>query len=401
MAGVGRAILLIVIGVVGGVAIGLGVGRFLPLPADLGGEGAPPAGRVTELPRPEPRSETPPEPRPLTEAPPPAAPAEAEAGPVKWRMASMFGSDLPLLGTLGKRLGSEIAQVSEGGFEIAFFEPGALVPPLEGFDAVASGKVDAVWGTAAYWVEKIPAAQWFAAVPFGPAAAEYLAWLDFGGGQRLWDEIYAKHGVKAIVCGIAPPEAAGWFRKRVASVGDLAGLRMRFYGMGAVVLERLGVVTQDLDSKDIYPALEAGRIDAAEFSFPALDVKLGLSPVAGNYYFPGWHQQTTILELLVNRRAYGALAPVRKRQLSAVCGDGVRRGLASGGALQSKALATLKAEGVRLRRLPPDVVEALKKAWGEVIESFSAKDADFKRVARSFAAFRRDYKLWKSVAYVD
>ncbi|OZG69701.1 C4-dicarboxylate ABC transporter, partial [Hahella sp. CCB-MM4] len=150
--------------------------------------------------------------------------------------------------------------------------------------------VEAGWSTPGYWAGRVPALQLLAAVPFGPQAPEYLAWLKFGGGQEFLDELYEPHNIKSIICAVIAPEASGWFRNEINSVEDLRGLSMRFFGLGAKVMERMGVSTQLLAGGDIFPALELGTIDATEFSMPAIDLNLGFYQVASYYYFPGWHQ---------------------------------------------------------------------------------------------------------------
>jgi len=162
--------------------------------------------------------------------------------------------------------------VSGGTFRIKFFEPNALIPAKGCFDAVGEGSVDACWSTTGFWYGKEPALAMFTAVPFGPAAGEYLAWFYFGGGEELMDEIYAKHGLKSVQCGIIAPEASGWFRKEINTLDDLKGLKMRFYGLGAKVMEKLGVSTQLTAGGDIFRALERGSIDATEFSMPVIDL---------------------------------------------------------------------------------------------------------------------------------
>ncbi|HIC72572.1 MAG TPA: C4-dicarboxylate ABC transporter, partial [Alphaproteobacteria bacterium] len=162
------------------------------------------------------------------------------AAPVRWKLASAYAGSAQLLGTLGHRLVQNLDQASDGNIKLKFFEPGALVPALEIFDAVASGSVEAGWATPGFWAGKVPALQLFSAVPFGPAAPEYMAWMYFGGGRELYDEIYARHNIKGIPCGIFPPEASGWFRTEITSLDDLKGLKMRFFALGAKVMEKVG-----------------------------------------------------------------------------------------------------------------------------------------------------------------
>ena len=284
--------------------------------------------------------------KPLVSIPPVIPPHDHPPTPgpttVHWKMASAYPSSLPQLGTLAKKLDWDIWRVSDGLLEVKFYEPGALVPPLEMFDAVRAGVVDAAFSSPGFWGNKLPALQLFAAIPFGPSAQEFLAWIYFGGGQELFNEIYNANGIHSIFCGLIAPEAAGWFRKRIRTVGDLKGLKMRFFGLGAKVMQKLGVVTSQLTSGDIYMAFESGEIDAAEFSMPAIDLKLGLHRMIKNYYFPGWHQPSTLFELMINLKKWEALPTAARAQIMAVCGDNIRFGLAEGAASQFKALKELQ-----------------------------------------------------------
>ena len=231
----------------------------------------------------------------------------ANAEDVRMKMGSTFPGGLVQLGTLGKTLESNINTMAGGSIQIKFYEPGALVPALELFDAVKSGAVDAGWSAPGFWQGKEPSVVLFSTVPFGPSAGEYLGWLYYGGGEEMMQEIYARHGIHTMICGIISPEASGWFRKPINSTADLKGLKMRFFGLGAKVMQKLGVDTQLLAAADIYPALERGTIDATEFSMPAIDLKLGFYQIAKHYYFPGWHQQSTTLEMMINMDKWNAM----------------------------------------------------------------------------------------------
>ena len=198
------------------------------------------------------------------------APAEASGedaiGPtVRWKMASAFPGELVQLGDQGQLLEERVRVLSGGTVELKFFEPGALVPPFEIFDAVSNNSIDAGWSAAGYWAGKIPAAQFFTAVPFGPSAGEALAWVFYGGGQELFEELYRPHNIHPMPCNLLSPEGSGWFSNPIESIDDLKGLKMRFFGLGAKVIEKLGVSTQLLAGGDIFPALELGTIDATEF----------------------------------------------------------------------------------------------------------------------------------------
>ncbi len=324
----------------------------------------------------------------------------ADAKPVRWKMASAFPGSLTQLGTLGKGIQEKIKAISGGEFQIRFYEPKALVPPLETWDAVSEGSIDAAWTAAGYWAGKIKASPLFTAVPFGPAAPEYLAWMYYGGGRQLWEDIAHRYNVHPLPCAIIAPEASGWFRREIRSLDDLKGLKMRFFGLGARVMEKLGVSTQLIAGGDIYPALELGSIDATEYSEPAIDLNLGFYQVAKHYYFPGWHQQSSFLEIEINLDRWNALTDTQRAQLETVCGDNVRQGLAEGEALQWKALETLQEKGVQIHRWPPEILDALRQAWGEVVEELKQEDQDFARVWDSLSTFRAHYATWKELAYL-
>jgi len=327
--------------------------------------------------------------------------SSADARPVRWDMQSTYPGSLTQLGTLGKRIDEQIALVSDGDIRITFQEPGAIVPALEVFDAVASGAVDAGWSTPGYWAGKVPSLQLFAAVPFGPSAPEYLAWYYFGGGRDMFYDIYGQHGIHSEICAIIAPEASGWFKKEINSTADLQGLKMRFFGLGAKVMEKMGVSTQLLAGGDIYPALELGTIDATEFSMPAIDLKLGFYQVADNYYFPGWHQQSTMFDLMMNKDAYDELSDVQKAQINSVCGDSIRYGLAEGEAIQFAALNELKEKGVKIHRWSPEILAEYEKAWEEVNADLVASDAEYKKVWDSLSTFRENYKVWRDLGYLN
>lgn len=330
-----------------------------------------------------------------------AQPAPRTDDPVIWKMGSAFPSELVQLGSLGKSLERNVEQVSGGRMRLVFHEPGVLSRALELFEAVRDGTVDAAWSTPGYWQDREPALALFAAVPFGPRAGEYVAWMYHGGGQKLMNEIYARHGLHALLCGVIAPEAAGWFRKQIRTVEDLEGLRIRFFGLGARVMEKLGAETRLIAGDELYAALENGDIDAVEFSMPAIDQNLRLHEFASHYYFPGWHQQATLFELLMNKDKWEALDADSRAMLKVACKANVTDGLAEGEAIQAKALAALKKKRVRLHRWPPEILKRLKVAWRRVAAEQATADKTFARVWRSLLRFRKGYAQWKDLGYLD
>ncbi|PPR15557.1 MAG: Monocarboxylate 2-oxoacid-binding periplasmic protein [Alphaproteobacteria bacterium MarineAlpha9_Bin3] len=325
----------------------------------------------------------------------------SKAQTVRWKMASTFPGNLNIIGEGGINFTKRLETVSGGNIKVKFFEPGALVPPLEIFDAVSSGAVDAGWSTAGYWAGKIPAVQFFSAVPFGPNASEFLAWYHEGGGKELWEEIYARHNLHPVQCEIISPEASGWFRKEITSIDDIKGLKMRFFGLGAKVMDKVGASTQLLAGGDIYPALELGTIDATEFAMPSIDLDLGFYQIAKHYYFPGWHQPASALELMVNLDKWNALSDSQRAQIEATCTESVVKSLAMAESRQPKALEELQAKGVTLHRWSDEILKTLEDAWLEVVKEEAAKDEDFAKVWASLSEFRKSYKTWKDLGFVD
>jgi TRAP-type mannitol/chloroaromatic compound transport system substrate-binding protein len=314
---------------------------------------------------------------------------------VNWKMQSAFASQLPHLGTSGVRLADNMERVSDGSFEIEFFEPGALVPALECFDAASRGSVEACWTTPGYHTGKIPALAFFTAVPFGPQYGEFFAWKRHGGGDDLKNEIYAEHNLYSLDCTSIGPETSGWFRQPVESLEQLQGLKMRFFGLGAQVMQKLGVSTQLLAGADIYPALERGVIDATEFSMPAMDIQLGFYQVAENNYFPGWHQQVSVNELLMHKPAWDALSEQHKAMLELACAAEIHYNYAETEANNPDAMNKMVEEnGVTVQRWNDEQLAAFEEAWLTVLEEQSAADATFKKVADSYLEFRDRYKVW-------
>lgn len=327
-----------------------------------------------------------------------SAPAGAE--PVKLNMPSTFAGSLTQLGTAGVRFADTVNLISGGEIEVKFYDPNALVPALEIYDNVSTGAVDAGWSTSGYWGSKNSALNLFAAVPFGPGPGEYLAWMWYGDGETLMNEIYHPAGIHGQVCGIHAPETSGWFKKQIKSTEDLKGLKMRFYGLGALVLQKMGVDTQLLAGGDIYPALERGTIDATEFSMPAIDQNLGFYNIAKHNYFPGWHQQSTIQLLMVNKKIWDGMTDKQRGIITTACRATVATQLAEGEAIQGKALREMAAEGVTTHRWSDDFLAELQSAWEEVAAELVAENPDFERVWNNMQAFRADYKVWADLGYI-
>lgn len=314
---------------------------------------------------------------------------------VQWKMHSAWGGTVPHLGTSGVRFSKNIERLSGGRFIMKFFEPGALIPANEGFDAVAKGSIESAWTTAGYDTGKYPALAFFTAVPFGPTYGEYFAWKKFGGGDQLEQEIYDNHNVLKIDVFAIGPETSGWFKNEVTDLEQLRGMKMRFFGLGARVMQKLGVSTQLLAGGDIFPALEKGVIDATEFSMPAMDIKYGFYQIAKNNYFPGWHQQVSVSHLLINKDKWAELPDEFKAMIEIAAGDSIHHTFAETEYVNPFAMIEMGEKyGVQTRRWTDDQIAAFEKAWLEVLEEDSAKDPLFKKVADSYLDFRKTYAKW-------
>lgn len=324
-----------------------------------------------------------------------AGSADAAGKRVKWKMHSAWGAAVPHLGTSGVRFSKVIERLSGGDFTMKFFEPGALIPGNEGFDATSKGSVEAAWTTAGYDVGKVPALAFFTAVPFGPSVGEFFAWKKFGGGDKIQQEIYLESNIVQHDCLAIGPETSGWFKEEIKDLNQMRGLKMRFFGLGARVMQKLGVSTQLLAGGDIFPALEKGVIDATEFSMPAMDIKYGFYQIAKNNYFPGWHQQVSISQLLINKDKWDSLSDQHKAMVEVACGDSIHNTYAETEYVNPFALVEMQEKhGVKVHRWTDEQLGVFEKAWNEVIVEDSAKDPTFKRVNDSYAAFRKSYALW-------
>ncbi len=327
----------------------------------------------------------------------------AKSKPVLLKVPIAFSTALPALGSPIKWVGERIDALSGGTVKMKVYEPGKLVAPFEILDAVSSGKVNAGYTTAGYWAGKIAASPLFSAVPFGPEAPEFMAWLYYGNGLKLYQEMYddAGYNVHVVPCAIIAPETSGWFAKPINSPEDLKGLRMRFFGLGGKVMQKLGVSTSLLPGGEIFPALEKGAIDATEFSQPAIDQRLGFSKIVKYNYFPGWHQQATVFELLVNKETWSGMDQNQQAVVETICQASMAQSLAEGEAIQFDVMKQNVAEhGVKNMYWSDEMLTLFKKTWDEVVTEETARDAFFKKVYDDLTAFRNGYDLWEAYAFL-
>jgi TRAP-type mannitol/chloroaromatic compound transport system substrate-binding protein len=326
--------------------------------------------------------------------------ANAQEKKVRINLGGAYPSSTAILGTGQLYFVDKVKKISGGSIDIRFFEPSALVPANQYFDAVASGSLEAAYSGLGFFTGKDSAFALYSTVPFGPEIGEYLGWMRYGGGEKLMQELAAKYNIEVLLCGTIAPEASGWFRKEIKSIDDLKGLKMRFFGLGANVMQKLGVQTQILQAGEIFQALQLGTIDATEFSMPVMDLTLGFHQVAKHYYFPGWHQMSTFTHLMISKQKWAELSPTQKEIIKAACEDTMLHMYVEGEAVQGKALKEIKSKGVTLHYWPKEILDAYRKAWGEVIEEQKAKSPEFAKAWASLSTFREEYKEWREYGYL-
>ncbi|MEK0084806.1 TRAP transporter substrate-binding protein [Benzoatithermus flavus] len=326
-------------------------------------------------------------------------PAIAQNAPeLKWRLTSSFPKSLDTIYGAAEVLAKAVADMTDNRFQIQVFAAGEIVPGLQAADAVTNGTVEMCHTASYYYVGKDPAFAFGTDVPFGLNSRMRNAWLLEGGGQELLNKFYQKYNIHSIPCGNTGCQMGGWFRKEIRTPADLDGLKMRIGGFAGRVLQRLGLVPQQIAAGDIYPALEKGTIDAAEWVGPYDDEKLGFYKVAPNYYYPGFWEGGPTLHLFINAgkwaelpKSYQAILVNAAHQANTIMQARYDR-------LNPAALKRLVASGAQLRPFSPEILEAAFKAAQEVYAETAAQNPDFKTLFESMAAFRSDEYLWWQVA---
>ncbi|MBM3621678.1 MAG: twin-arginine translocation signal domain-containing protein [Alphaproteobacteria bacterium] len=328
-----------------------------------------------------------------------AAPAIAQSMPeVKWRLASSFPKSLDTIYGSGEFFAKRVAALTDNKFQIRVFAAGEIVPGLQVLDAVQNETVECGHTASYYYVGKDPTFAFDTAVPFGLNTRQHNSWVYHGGGLELMREFYKDYKVTSFLMSHTGAQMGGWFRKEIKTVEDMKGVKMRIGGFAGQVMTKLGVVPQQIAGGEIYPALEKGTIDAAEWVGPYDDQKLGFNKVAPHYYYPGWWEGGAALSLYVGLKAFDALPPMYKEVLASACAETTDWSVAKYDAQNPKALRELVAGGTKLAPYPAAVLEACYNAAVELYAETSAKNAKFKKVFDSWKAFRNDQVLWFRVA---
>ena len=322
---------------------------------------------------------------------------------IRLKIASAYTTTIPILGNNIVKIAGRMDEVSGGSIKTRVLEPQDVGGLNEILDAVSSGKVDAGYSAAGFWAGKMPAAPLFSSVPFGPELNTYLAWMKEGNGLKYYQKMYddAGYNVKVFICCTLPPETSGWFAREINNPEDLQGLKMRFFGLGGRVMEKMQVSTMMLGGSEIYQALEKGVIDATEFSMPSIDKNLGFYKVVKFNYFPGWHQQATFLEFIINKNKWNELSDSQKAIIEMACNEGLINSLAEGEGTQFTAMKeNIDKYGVQLRQWNEKMLGLFEEKWHEVVNEECQKDQFFKLVWEDLQKFRKDYQIWGKNAFL-
>jgi TRAP-type mannitol/chloroaromatic compound transport system substrate-binding protein len=316
-----------------------------------------------------------------------------------WKLVTTWPPNFPIFQTGIEKFAKDLELMSNGRLKIQVFAGGELVPALQAFDAVSQGTVQMGHGAAYYWAGKVPAVQFMSAVPFGMTAKGMNAWLYYGDGLKLWREMYEPFNLIPFPTGNSGVQMGGWFKKKIESVADLQGLKMRIPGLGGKVLAKAGGTPILLSGGELYTALERGTIDATEWAGPYHDKRLGLYRAAKYYYYPGWHEPGTTLELIINRTAWQTLPEDLQKMVEIAATALNQKMFAEFEALNIKALRELKEKyNVEVLEFPADVINKLKQLTLETLDEEAAKNADFKKVYEAYKQFQKDNSAWNAIS---
>ena len=316
----------------------------------------------------------------------------------KWKMVTSWPKNFPGLGVGAENLAKLITKLSNNRIKVRVFGANELVPPLEVFDFVSNGGAEIGHSGAYYWKGKSPACQFFSSVPFGMNSQEMNAWLYYGDGIKLWEKLYDKFNLIPRPAGNTGVQMGGWFNKKIKSVEDLKGLKMRIPGLGGEVLARAGGVPVTLAGAEIFTALQTGVIDATEWVGPYNDRAFGLHKAAKYYYFPGWHEPGPTIESIINKDAYNKLPEDLRLIIDISCKAANIDMLSDYTAKNNLALQFLKSKNIEILSFPNEVLAKLKSLSRDILKEISQKDAITKEVYDSYMTFNRSVTPWTEIS---
>ena len=328
----------------------------------------------------------------------PAAPA-INKGKRELKMVTTWPKNFPGLGTGAQRVADTITAMTGGELTVKLYAAGELVPAMQSFDAVSGGSADMYHGAEYYWQGKHKAFNFFTAVPFGLTANEMDAWLNFGGGQQLWDELAAGFNLKCFAAGNTGVQMGGWFNKEINTVEDYQGLKIRMPGLGGEVLRNIGAAAVTLPGGEIFPSLQSGAIDATEWVGPWNDLAFGFYKVTKYYYYPGFHEPGSTLSCGMNKDVWDSLSATHQSVVSNACQSANNVMFSEYNAKNGDALETLiNDHGVELRRQSDDILRAIGQASDQVLADVGSTDAMAAKVYASFMDFRKKAMGWTSLS---
>ncbi len=311
-------------------------------------------------------------------------------------MATSWPAHFPIMGTGVDEFAKRCGELSGGTLEIKVFPKNILVPALQVFDATSAAQIDAFHSGVYYWKGKNSAFSIFGGMPLGLTSEEMITWMKFGGGYDLWRELYAKFNLYPLIGGTTGPQMGGWFKKEINTLDDLKGLKMRIPGLGGEVMQKLGVNPVLLPAGEIYTSLERGTIDATEWVGPYLDQMMGFDKAA-SYYYTGWHEPGSILEITFNKARWERLSLEHQAIITTATEEMTGNMLQEFRYKNAKALQELS-KSVQIKSFPNEIIEAAKIALKEVLNEESTKSKDFKRVLASYEEFYKLNKPWDDIS---
>lgn len=323
------------------------------------------------------------------------APAVMASPKVRWQATTFWNPKVKIMFDGIETFCENVKQMTDGQFEIKLYGGGELVPPFGAFDAVSKGTVQMGSGSPYFWAGKSTAFNWFGSIPFGMNAQSINSWFYEGNGLALMEELYDSFDLVPRIVGNSGVQMGGWYRKKINSLEDFDGLKMRIGSIAGKVLSKIGVATVMMPPAEIFPSLERGVVDAAEFVGPVHDILLGLYKVAKYYYTPGWHEPGPVLDIFFNKKAYNDLPKHFQKVLDIAAADINVRTLAAFDAQSSTALDKLvKEHGVSVQVYPEDVMKKIKQISKQVIEEEANKDAFALKVHKDYKAFQAKTVVW-------
>lgn len=326
------------------------------------------------------------------------SPAVHSGTKLEWKMVTTWPPKFPILGESAENFASAIDKLSGGAFKIQVYGGGELVPPFESFDAVSQGVAEMGHSAPYYWAGKIPSASFFSAVPFGMNTTEVNSWLFYGGGLDLMRNIYSDFNLIPFVIANTGGQMGGWFNRKIDSVQDLKGLKMRIPGLGGRIITRAGGTTVLSPGAELYTNLERGVIDALEWIGPYHDYLMGFHKIAKYYYYPGWHEPTGVIELIINKQAYEGLPEEYKAMIKYAAGENLVTSTALAFLKNQEYFEKMKAESsLTILRYPDAVLEELKLKSIEVIREITDSDAVSKKVFDSYKKYNQKFAEWFNV----